>query len=134
MRNTKTRAGPLGFLLCFVCIALMALPGCLSVHEYEENSHLHSMQAERNASGANNGMNEVEIDAVIVDAWRYAKGLPDDAEVDSADLEFQSFRDRLLSYALTDIEVEIDVDQARAWVDYEDAKRPPDRSPPTLED
>lgn len=112
-------------LTIILTLAACLCAGCLSVHEYDPNSELHSEQAVRNAEGVNNGLSDAEIDVLALEAYSMASGTAE-GDVDVESPEYQAFLQKVREWAVSDIEVEIDVNQAKAWLDYERAKAPTD--------
>lgn len=134
MKNQRRRAGPaVATMLCvmMVCIGFLCA-GCLSVYEYDPNSHTHSLQSQRNVDDVNNGLDDAAVDAKIEEGWNLCRSLNPDATDEEVAVARAAFYDGLRSYAVTDIEVEIDKRQATAWVDYEDGKRPDEIPPPEI--
>lgn len=125
----RNKAGPLIAVVALVCFAFVGA-GCLQAYEYDPNSLEHAMQADRNVDDVNNGMDDAEIDAAIDEAWETSRALRPDATPEEVAVAKDKFYEGLRSYAVTDIEREIDKRQSEAWVEYEESKRPPDGEPP----
>ena len=141
--------GPPLMALMFVCIGFLCA-GCLEIHEYDEQSELHALQAERNETLVDNGMDDLAIEEAAEEAYRLVDPEPPGGPVADDGSEqapsedwlaweakhraiFPGFRDVVRRWALTDLERDIRLNQADAWRAYEEAKRPPDVEPPQLE-
>lgn len=120
--------GAFGMVLLLAILSL-ACVGCLSVNPVDENSLEHALQQERNVATLNNGMDDAAIDKAIADAWAVADPEPDagssehEAWTARRAQSFERFREMLRGWAKTDIERDVWIDQAAAWVAYERSKQ-----------
>lgn len=105
------------------CLMLFVLAGCLSVNPVDEASLDHARQGARIVEGINNGMDDAAIDGAIEEAWRIARAVPDSDDVDTESEQYVRFARKCREWAVSDVEREIDADQARAWIEYEESKQ-----------